>query len=73
LRSVIDGWFFTLEEEVMASSVIQAINAQGLLTRTNALMEQRLATVTRTAPTFAACLRGYRRPWPVAMRRWPMV
>jgi hypothetical protein len=60
LRSVIDGWFFTLEEEVMTSSGVQASDAQGLLTRTNALMEQRLAAVTRTAPTFAACLRGYR-------------
>ena len=60
LRSVIDGWFFTLEEEVMASGGIQAADAQGLLTRTNALMEQRLVMVTRTAPTFAACLRGYR-------------
>jgi BREX system ATP-binding protein BrxC/D len=60
LRSVIDGWFFTLEEEVMAAHDVDASDEQGLLSRTNALMEQRLAAVTRTAPTFAACLRGYR-------------
>jgi hypothetical protein len=60
LRSVIDGWFFTLEEEVMTDSDVPASDAHGLLARTNTLMEQRLATVTRTAPTFAACLRGYR-------------
>jgi P-loop Domain of unknown function (DUF2791) len=60
LRSVIDGWFFTLEEEVMTDSDVPAADEHGLLARTNTLMEQRLATVTRTAPTFAACLRGYR-------------
>jgi hypothetical protein len=60
LRSVIDGWFFTLEEEVMTDSDVPASDEHGLLARTNTLMEQRLATVTRTAPTFAACLRGYR-------------
>jgi P-loop Domain of unknown function (DUF2791) len=60
LRSVIDGWFFTLEEEIMADGDVPASDDQGLLDRTNALMEQRLAVVTRTAPTFAACLRRYR-------------
>jgi hypothetical protein len=60
LRSVIDGWFFTLEEEVMAASSVDASDEPGLLAHTNALMEQRLTAVTRIAPTFAACLRGYR-------------
>ncbi len=60
LRSVIDGWFITLEEEVMTDCDVPAADEHGLLARTNTLMEQRLATVTRTAPTFAACLRGYR-------------
>ena len=60
LRSVIDGWFFTLEEEVMADGDVPASDAHGLLARTNALMEQRLAAITRIAPAFAACLRGYR-------------
>jgi hypothetical protein len=60
LRSMIDGWFFTLEEEVMAGDDVPASDTHGLLTRTNTLMEQRLASVTRIAPAFAACLRGYR-------------
>jgi hypothetical protein len=60
LRSVIDGWFFTLEEEVMADGAVPASDDHGLLDRTNRLMEQRLVAVTRTAPTFAACLRRYR-------------
>jgi hypothetical protein len=45
LRSVIDGWFFTLEEEVMAASDVPATDAHGLLERTNTLMEQRLASI----------------------------
>jgi P-loop Domain of unknown function (DUF2791) len=60
LRSVIDGWFFTLEEEVMEGGDVPASDAHGILARTNVLMEQRLAVVTRMAPTFATCLRGYR-------------
>jgi hypothetical protein len=60
LRSMIDGWFFTLEEEVMAGGDVPASDAHGLLARTNTLMEQRLAAITRIAPMFAACLRGYR-------------
>jgi P-loop Domain of unknown function (DUF2791) len=60
LRSVIDGWFFTLEEEVMAASAVPASDAHGLLVRTDVLMEQRLAPVSRIAPMFAACLRRYR-------------
>jgi hypothetical protein len=59
LRPVIDGWFFTLEEEVMANGAVPASNEPALLDRTNTLMEQRLDAITRTAPTFAACLRGY--------------
>src|SRR3989475_9945536 len=61
LRNIIDGWFFTLEEDVLAEGVIAAHDAQGLLQRTNALLEQRLAMVTGLAPMFSAALRGYRR------------
>jgi hypothetical protein len=61
LRSVVDGWFYTLEEEVLAAGDADAADAAGLVERTNALMEQRLAPVTRHAPSFSACLRGYRR------------
>ena len=60
LRSIIDGWFYTLEEEVLQRSENQAPEETYLLERTNVLMERRLEQVTRQAPAFAACLRGYR-------------
>lgn len=60
-RQVIDGWFYTLEEDVLAGGDIDPLNEDELLRRTDELMEQRLAAITRTAPTFSAALRGYRR------------
>jgi hypothetical protein len=60
-RQVIDGWFYTLEEDVLASGDVDPSDAHELLRRTDELMERRLATITRTAPTFSAALRGYRR------------
>ncbi|MDZ7751412.1 MAG: BREX system ATP-binding protein BrxD [Gammaproteobacteria bacterium] len=59
LRQVIDGWFFTLEEDVLASN--PELDEQTLLRRTEALMESRLATVAKVAPAFTASLRAYRR------------
>jgi hypothetical protein len=58
LRDIIDGWFFTLEEEVLAGPAPVADDA--LAGAVEALMEQRLADVARTTPAFAAALRGYR-------------
>lgn len=60
-RHIIDGWFYTLEEDVLAGGDIGATDNAKLLERTDELMELRLATVTRTAPMFSAALRGYRR------------
>ena len=60
LRNIVDGWFFTLEEDVLAEGSIGPNDASELLTRTNELLEHRLADVARTAPTFSAALRGYR-------------
>jgi hypothetical protein len=60
LRSIVDGWFYTLEEEVLQCSEISMPDEAYLLERTNILMERRLEQVTRQAPAFAACLRGYR-------------
>lgn len=57
LRSIVDGWFYTLEEEVLQNAVADEAE---LLEHTNRLMEHRLEPVTRQAPAFAACLRGYR-------------
>ena len=60
LRNIIDGWLFTLEEDVLAEGSLAADDAPELLKRTNELLERRLADVARTAPTFSAALRGYR-------------
>lgn len=61
LRSVVDGWFYALEEEVLASGAVDPDDEAQLVEETTALMEKRLAIVTRHAPAFAGCLRGYRR------------
>jgi len=61
LRSIVDGWFFALEEEALAAGDVAPDDVPALVARTDELMEARLAAVTRHAPTFAACLRGYRR------------
>jgi hypothetical protein len=61
LRNIVDAWFFTLEEDVLAEGAIDARDAQQLLKRTNDLLEQRLTRVTSLAPMFSAALRGYRR------------
>jgi hypothetical protein len=60
LRSVIDGWFYVLEEDVLASGGVSETDTRGLVAATNALMEQRLGDVVRTAPAFGAVLRAYR-------------
>ena len=59
LRSVIDSWFFSLEDEVLAAGGIDPNDTVALTNRTTELMEQRLAGVTRTAPAFSAVLRAY--------------
>jgi hypothetical protein len=61
LRSIVDAWFYTLEEDALASGNIDSSDAEGLVAATDALVEQRLSTISRTAPAFAAVLRAYRR------------
>jgi hypothetical protein len=60
-RNVVDNWFYTLEEDILAAGDINAADSEKLLSRTNELMEQRLAAVGKTAPLFASALRGYRK------------
>lgn len=57
LRSIVDAWFYTLEEDVLASGKVDPSDAQGLLAATDALVEQRLSVISRTAPAFR-CLAG---------------
>jgi hypothetical protein len=61
LRNVVDGWFFTLEEDILAEGSIRSGDEATLLERSDELLEKRLAEVSRTAPMFSAALRGYRR------------
>jgi hypothetical protein len=60
LKNIVDGWFYALEEDVLAEGAVAASDEAGLLRRTAELLEQRLVKVTATAPTFSAALRGYR-------------
>ena len=60
-RSILDNWFYALEEDVLAEGRVAEGDAEALLTRTGDLMERRLASVARHAPAFAAALRAYRR------------
>jgi len=60
-RSVIDGWFFALEQDVLADGSVHADDAKTLMERTEALMEAQLTTISKTAPAFSAVLRTYRR------------
>lgn len=59
-RSVIDGWFFALEQDVLADGSVDPNDAKALLERTEALMEAQLTTISKTAPAFSAVLRTYR-------------
>ncbi len=59
-RSIIESWFYALEEDVISAGSVKPEDAEGLLRATNALMERRLEAISRTAPAFAAALRGYR-------------
>jgi hypothetical protein len=60
LRSIFDAWFYTLEEDVLAAGSVDANDSEGLLKKTNELLEQRLASISKSAPMFSAALRTYR-------------
>jgi hypothetical protein len=57
-RSVLDGWFYGLEEDVLAEG--GGDDETTLARRSDELLEQRLVEVTRATPQFAAALRAYR-------------
>ena len=60
-RGVIDGWFYALEQDVLADASVDPNDAATLLKRTDSLMEARLSAISKTAPAFSAVLRTYRR------------
>ena len=59
-RPVLDGWIFTLEEDVLSAGTVTEDDAEGLDRAVGELMERRLADISRSTPGFAAALRGYR-------------
>ena len=59
-RGIIDGWFFALEEDVLSAGGVDPNDEQALLSATSELMEKRLSTISKNAPSFAAALRAYR-------------
>ncbi|WP_406045511.1 BREX system ATP-binding protein BrxD [Micromonospora sp. NBC_00898] len=60
IRPVVDGWFYALEEDVLAAGEVSPDDAEALDRAVTALLDQRLTAVSRSAPAFAAALRGYR-------------
>ncbi len=65
LREVIEAWFFTLEEDVLAEGGVTAADAGALAGRVDDLMERRLAGC---GPTAGPGSRATRRP---PVRCWP--
>lgn len=59
-RGIIDSWFFALEEDVLSAGEINQNDEPALLKATSELMEKRLASISKNAPSFAAALRAYR-------------
>lgn len=59
-RSVVDAWFYALEEDLLASGDARPDHPEDLLARTDELMEKRLGQISQLAPAFSAALRGYR-------------
>jgi hypothetical protein len=55
-RSLIEKWFFQLEEEVLAS--VPASDADAVAKAVGDLLERRLAVVSATQPQFSAALRA---------------
>lgn len=61
LRTVVDSWFFALNDDVLADGTLQPGDTEAVLGATAALAERRLGAVAQQAPALSAVLRGYRR------------
>lgn len=59
-RPVLDAWLFALEEDALAGGEVSESDEAGLARTVDTLLERRLTEVSRTAPSFATALRGYR-------------
>nr|WP_042190380.1 BREX system ATP-binding protein BrxD [Kibdelosporangium sp. MJ126-NF4]CEL19293.1 putative ATP/GTP binding protein [Kibdelosporangium sp. MJ126-NF4]CTQ94908.1 putative ATP/GTP binding protein [Kibdelosporangium sp. MJ126-NF4] len=61
LRSVLDSWIFTLEEDALAEGGVSETDETALTSAVDGLMERRLGEVARSAPQLATALRAFRR------------
>ncbi|WP_033303775.1 BREX system ATP-binding protein BrxD [Nocardiopsis alkaliphila] len=61
LREIVDNWFYSLEEDVLADGKVDEADEEALNTAVTDLMERRLSEVASANPGFAAALRGYHR------------
>ena len=59
-RDIIEGWFFTLEEELIESGKVRDNDPASIVEQTNRLLEQRLHEVSRHNAQFASVLRAWR-------------
>lgn len=59
-RSIVEGWFFALEQDVLAEGGVDEADSDALNARVTDLMEKRLTSIKQQAPSFAAALRAYR-------------
>lgn len=57
-RSLVDRWFFNLEEEALSAGKVDAADADKVAVAVGDLLEQRLNIVSKTQPQFAAALRA---------------
>lgn len=57
-RSLVDRWFYDLEDEVLAGGSVAADDTAAVARAVGALLESRLAEVSKVQPQFAAALRA---------------
>ncbi len=57
-HALVDRWFFSLEDEVLAAGEINAQDPEAVAQAVGQLLERRLAEVSATQPDFAAALRA---------------
>ena len=57
-RSIVDGWFYGLEEEVLAEGRVDPSDAAALTAATETMLEKRLSAISRATPQFALALRS---------------
>jgi len=60
LRSLVDGWYYALENDVLAEGTVSDTDVDALVAATDELAARRLAEVAKRAPIFPLVLRGYR-------------